>query len=89
MTDETDAVIGELNGVKVAMAELRVEVRHLTRSVEYLSTKLDSAPNAKDIAALDVRLTKVEANLSKAAWAIIGAWVSGIGVVLTYIIKAM
>jgi hypothetical protein len=85
--DNSAVVAAELNSVKVVIAELRVEVKHLANSVQSLSYKLDNAPNIRDVAAVEVRLSKVEANLNKAAWAIIGAWVSGIGVVLTFLLR--
>jgi hypothetical protein len=80
--------VEELNAMKVAMAELRTEMRHLSHDVKNLTLKLDAVPSVREVEALEKRLNKVEGHLTKAAWAIIGAWISGIGVVFSIFTKA-
>jgi uncharacterized coiled-coil protein SlyX len=87
MNSDVDTVVKELNEVKVVIAELRTQVGYLADNVKTLTQKLDQAPNARDVVALETRLAKVEANLNKAAWAIIGAWVSGLGVLITFLLR--
>lgn len=61
--------------------------RNTAMSIEGLAKKMDSfVPRAEieaNARAHEDRIDKIEANINKAAWGIIGAWICGIGVVVT------
>jgi hypothetical protein len=80
--------VEEINTMKVMMAELRKDMQYLSHDVKNLTMKLDALPTIKDVEAMQKRLDHVESNMNKAAWAIIGAWISGIGVVVSIFIKS-
>jgi hypothetical protein len=68
----------------IEVAELRNDLKHFGHDVKNLSTKLDAYVPRAEIemrsASFNTRLTKVEDNISKAAWAIAMSWIAGLGV---------
>jgi hypothetical protein len=68
----------------VEVAELRNDLKHFGHDVKNLSAKLDAYVPRAEIemrsTAFNARLTKVEDNISKAAWAIAMSWIAGLGV---------
>lgn len=59
-------------------------IQHRVRSIEM---KFEGYATTRDLKHAIDRLDAVEANIAKAAWAIIGAWISGFGVVLSMLLK--
>ena len=90
--------------IQIEMAQMRGEVitelKHITHDLKNLAQTItgmvtraeinDKVAAHRDVhAALDARLVLVEGSIRKAAWAIIGAWISGLGVVFGLIFKLL
>lgn len=83
MMDDGDQV----QKLQVEMAGLRADIKYLSQGVRTLTQKLELTPTPRDYEALNDRLTKAEGNLNKAAWAIITAWIGGIGTVFWMLVR--
>ena len=67
--------------------EMRAEIKHLGHDVKNINAKLDAYPTHRDLKAVENRVSVLEAAQRKAAWLIIGAWISGLGVVGSLLLK--
>lgn len=87
----TASTSAEMTAVKIQMAEFLTEIKHISHDVKGLTMKMDAQAGLfvprKEIestnAAFDGRVKRIEENMSKAAWAIIGAWFAGLVTVAT------
>jgi hypothetical protein len=85
--------MSENNNLEVALAKLEgtvtTEIKHLSHDVKNLSQKLDAYPTRRDLDAVEARVSVLETAQRKAAWLIIGAWISGLGVVGSLLLKKL
>lgn len=89
----------EITGLRVDLAafrgELGAEFKNLSHDVRNLTQQMQAQPvlyvPRREIeqmhTAMDKRVGSLEGNMNKAAWAIIMAWVAGLGVVATLVTK--
>lgn len=68
---------------------MTTEIKHLAHDVKNLNTKLDAYSTRRELEAAENRITSLERNQNRAAWAIIGAWLSGFGVVGSLVLKKL
>lgn len=71
--------------LKVAIAELRTDVRHLAHDIKNALMKQEAFVPRRDMDekhdSIEARLASLESNQTWAARAIIGAWIAGAGVI--------
>lgn len=67
--------------------EMRAEVKHIGHDVKNINAKLDAYPTHRDLKAVETRVSVLESAQRKAAWAIITAWLGGLGTVGALIAK--
>jgi hypothetical protein len=71
--------------LKIAIAELRTDLRHLSHDVKNALMKQEAFVPRRDMESknddIEARLASLESNQTWAARAIIGAWIAGAGVI--------
>lgn len=83
--------------LKVEMAELRTDVRHLSHDMKNLAQKLDAVVTRRELEQIHERrderhdehhrrLTELEDHRDKLVWGIVSAWLAGLGVVFRKLI---
>ena len=85
MSDGTnlEAAFARLEGV------VTTEMKHLAHDVKNLTQKLEGYPTRRELEAAESRISLLETTQRKVAWAIITAWISGLGTVGALIAKKL